>query len=355
MLDFELIRQAQARLKGHHIVTPLLEYEPINEMLGGRVLFKAEILQKTGSFKFRGAFNKIAALAPDIRTRGVVTYSSGNHAQGVAAAARHFGIAATVVMPSTAPLLKRQNTERLGAKLVLYDIKTGDRKAIAEAISVETGATIIAPYDDEMVMAGQGTIGLEIAEQLEQFPKSVKRFSDKNCGEKQTVETQISDSIESHDLLLAPIGGGGLMAGVSTALRHLMPDMQLYCVEPEGFDDTKHSLERGERVANQGHASSLCDAIITPTPGELTFPINLRTLTGGFAVDDASVMRATRVLFEVAKLVVEPGGAVGLAALLDNKLALQGRSAVIILSGGNLDLSSFISMCQAQQSDPAPP
>jgi len=315
-LDFALIAEAHERLNGHHVVTPLLEYPSINEMVGGRVLFKAENLQRMGSFKFRGAFNKIAALGAAQRARGVVTYSSGNHAQGVAAAARHFSIAATVVMPEDAPLLKRQNTQELGGQLVLYDQKTQDRKALAESIAAETGAIIIPPYDDEMVMAGQGTIGIEIAQQLQ------------------------AASIEV-DLLLCPVGGGGLMAGISTALRHMKPQMQLHCVEPEGFDDTRRSLIAGKRVANEKGASSLCDAIITPMPGELTFPINLKNLTGGLVVDDRSVMRAIIELFEKAKLVVEPGGAVGLAALLSGQLELQGRSVVVVLSGGNIDLSSF--------------
>jgi len=319
MLDFALIAEAYRRLEGHHVITPLLEYDSINEIVGGRVFFKAENLQRTGSFKFRGAFNKIAALGSEQRARGVVTYSSGNHAQGVAAAARHFTIPATVVMPEQAPLLKRQNTQQLGAELVLYDRETGDRKALAEAISAETGAVIIPPYDDEMVMAGQGTIGIEIAEQLQAAGLNA-------------------------DFLTCPIGGGGLMAGVSTALRHLMPAMQLYCVEPIGFDDTKRSLACGQRVANEGQGTSLCDAIVTPMPGELTFPINLGNLAGGFAVDEGNVIRAIAQLFERAKLVVEPGGAVGLAALLERQLDLQGRSAVVILSGGNMDLAAFLAM-----------
>jgi len=316
MLDYALIHQALTRLSDHRVVTPLLEYPLINEMLGGRVLFKAENLQKTGSFKFRGAFNKIASLEPSQRERGVVAYSSGNHAQGVAAAAQLFSIDATVVMPTDAPLLKRRNTEKLGARLVLYDQKTEDRKAIAEGISAKTGAIIVPPYDDEMVMAGQGTIGIEIV-------------------------TQLRMSRMEADFLLCPVGGGGLMAGISTVLRSLMPSTQLYCVEPEGFDDTRRSLEQGRRLANHGSAISICDAIITPMPGEMTFPVNLANLDGGFAVEESAIISAVDMLFEMAKLVVEPGGAVGLAALLANKLELQGRTVVIILSGGNMDLGRF--------------
>ncbi|MCX8995940.1 threonine/serine dehydratase [Rhizobiaceae bacterium BDR2-2] len=316
MLSFDSIAEACARLKGRHVVTPLLEYEPLNEMSGGRVLFKAENLQKTGSFKFRGAFNKIASLDPAARRRGVVTYSSGNHAQGVAAAAKAFGVPATVVMPQDAPALKRKNTERLGATVVLYDRRTGDRKAIAEKIGAETGAVIVPPYDDEMIIAGQGTIGIELSRQLDEA------------------------SIAA-DLLLCPVGGGGLIAGISTALRTLMPHMRIYCVEPAGFDDTRRSLEERRRVANAPDASSICDAIVTAMPGEVTFPINLANLAGGFAVGDGDVARAVDALFEIAKLVVEPGGAVGLAALLGRRLELDGRTAVVVLSGGNVDIAAF--------------
>ncbi|PWL18908.1 pyridoxal-5'-phosphate-dependent protein [Falsochrobactrum shanghaiense] len=316
MMDFSAISEAYDRLQGRHVRTPLLEYGQINELLGGRVLFKAENLQRTGSFKFRGAYNKIAALDPQLRARGVVAFSSGNHAQGVAAAAGAFGIAATVIMPADAPQLKRENTRRLGAELVLYDRQSGDRKAMAEKISAETGAVLVPPYDDEMVIAGQGTIGLEVAQQL------------KEAG--------------AHaDLLLCPVGGGGLVAGISIALRELLDGVKIYAAEPAGFDDTCRSLEKGERVANAPGATTICDAIVTPEPGEVTFPINLANLSGGFAVDDLEVARAVRMLFEVTKLVVEPGGAVAFAALLAKKIPLEGRTAVVILSGGNVDLEAF--------------
>lgn len=316
MISIEDIRQAAQRLGNNRGLTPILEVQAINALTGGRVLFKAENLQRTGSFKFRGAFNKIASLDPEQRGKGVVTFSSGNHAQGVAAAAAHFGVPATVVMPADAPALKRANTARLGAELVLYDRASGDRKAIATEISARTGAVLVPPYDDAAIMAGQGTIGLEIAQQTEAM--GVKP-----------------------DLLLCPIGGGGLMAGVSVAMRALLPDTQIYCVEPEGFDDTRISLERGQRTANQPGASSICDAIVTDIPGELTFGVVKRNLDGGLAVNDHEVLQAVETLFEEAKLVVEPGGAVGLAALLAGKLPLEGRTAVVILSGGNMDLDAF--------------
>ncbi|MBW5434067.1 threonine/serine dehydratase [Bradyrhizobium canariense] len=316
MITIDTIGQAYARLRGKHVLTPLLEYEHINDLVGGRVLFKAENLQRTGSFKFRGAYNKIASLDDRQRARGVVTFSSGNHAQGVAAAAKSFNIPATAVMPDDAPVLKIQNTRRLGAQVILYDRRTGDRRAIAENITQETGAIMVPPFDDEMVIAGQGTIGIEITEQLEAVRAPA-------------------------DILLCPAGGGGLIAGVSTATRALTPTLDVYCVEPEEFDDTCRSLKRGERVANEPGRTSICDAIVTQMPGELTFQINHANLSGGFAVSDQQVGSAVNELFEMTKLVVEPGGAVGFAALRSGALALNGRTAVVILSGGNVDLVQF--------------
>ncbi len=310
------IRSAAARLEGRHLRTPLLEYPLINEAAGGRVLFKPECLQRTGSFKFRGALNKIASLSEAERARGVVTFSSGNHAQGVAAAATLFAIPATIVMPEDAPAVKRENTARYGAAVVLYDRHTGDRRAIAERIMAETGAVMVPPYDDVAVIAGQGTIGLEVA-------------------------AQCADLGVNADLLLCPVGGGGLIGGISVAMRALSPATALYCVEPEGFDDTRRSLEAGSRVANPPGAVSICDAIVTQMPGELTFPINRANLTGGLAVGDAAVLDAMDLLFAQAKLAVEPGGAVGLAAILAGRIALEGRTAVVVLSGGNVDLASF--------------
>ncbi|MGX1741192.1 threonine ammonia-lyase [Bosea sp. NPDC055353] len=316
MVTIDTISQAHARLLGKHVLTPLLEYGQVNEVIAGRVLFKAENLQRTGSFKFRGAYNKIASLSDAQRARGVVTYSSGNHAQGVAAAAKAFGVPATVVMPEDAPALKRENTHRLGAEIVLYDRLTGDRRSIAEGIANETGAVIVPPYDDEMVISGQGTIGIEIADQLSALDVRA-------------------------DMLLSPVGGGGLIAGISTAMKARLPGIGVYCVEPEGFDDTRVSLERGERTGNRPGHATVCDAIVTQIPGEITFPINKANLSGGFAVCDADVAKAVRMLFEVAKLVVEPGGAVGLAALLANPATFRGKTTVVVLSGGNMDLDFF--------------
>jgi len=317
MIDISDIQRAAERLQGNIVRTPLIESDWLNDQLGGRVLFKAECLQRTGSFKIRGATSKLASLDEDQRRRGVIAYSSGNHAQGVAAAAKMLGINAKIVIPRDAPELKLANTRAYGASVVLYERETEDREAITGDIARKEDLTIIPPYDDELVIAGQGTVGLEIMQQLHQ------------------------DSI-SADAILAPCGGGGLIAGTATAIKSGMPDIDIFAVEPEGFDDTRRSLLAGERLANAPGASSICDAIVTPTPGELTFEINQKLLAGGFAVSDEAVIEAMAQAFTRLKLVVEPGGAVGLAALLCGAFPLNGKTAVVILSGGNMDIQSFV-------------
>ncbi|WP_265516847.1 threonine ammonia-lyase [Nitratireductor luteus] len=316
MIDLSDIEAACERLRGHAVLTPLLELPALNEMAGGRVLLKAEPLQRTGSFKFRGAYNRISKMSSEERACGVVAFSAGNHAQGVAAAAKAFGMSATIVMPTDAPVIKLRNTRRLGARVVTYDRLRDDREAIADAVRAESGAILIPPYDDEDVMAGQGTAGIEIAEQ---------------CAALGVVP----------DLLICPAGGGGLLAGIATAMASLSPATALYAAEPEGFDDLRRSLLAGERVVNAKGGSSICDAILTLTPGALTFPILKAHLAGGLTVSDAQVITAVNALFDEAKLVVEPGAAVGLAALLSGELPLKGRSAVVVLSGGNMDRSVF--------------
>ncbi|WP_068298576.1 threonine/serine dehydratase [Pararhodobacter sp. CCB-MM2] len=316
MITLTDILAARDRLAGQAVLTPLLEVPALNDLAGGRVLLKAEPLQKTGSFKFRGAYNRIAMMTPEERARGVVAFSAGNHAQGVAAAARRFDMAATIVMPSDAPAIKLRNTRRLGAEVVTYDRQRDDREAIAREVQARSGAILIPPYDDEGVMAGQGTIGLEIAGQ---------------CAALGLVP----------DLLACPVGGGGLMAGIATALAVLLPATRLYAVEPEGHDDTARSLAAGKRLANEGAPASICDAILTAIPGQTTFPVLKAHLTGGVAVSDAAVRDAVNLLYDEAKLVVEPGGAVGLAAILSGALPLDGGSAVVVLSGGNIDRAVF--------------
>lgn len=313
---FDDIIAAEKRIDGIAIKTPLLESKLLNERLGGRILFKPECLQKTGSFKFRGATNNIACLSDAAKTKGVVAFSSGNHAQGVALAATTAGVRSTIIMPEDAPMMKIENTKDFGAEVILYNRYTEDREEIGREFAERTGATLIKPYDAPLTIAGQGTIGLEIADQC--------------------LELDILP-----DYLLSPCGGGGLMAGICLAMAERMSTTKLYSVEPNGFDDTKRSLETGNYEVIDKDAKTYCDAIMTPTPGQITFPINQKHLSGGLSVSDAEVGAGMLVAFEYLKLVVEPGACVGLAALLANQLPLEGKSAVVILSGGNVDADLY--------------
>lgn len=306
------IQEAAQRMAGYAVRTPLLESPHLNHAIGGRLLIKAEPLQRTGSFKFRGAFNRIASIPHDQVQRGVVAHSSGNHGQAVASVARMFNIPATIVMPADAPEMKRRATESWGARVVPYDRLADDREAISAAIAAETGATLVAPYDDPLVIAGQGTVGLELADQL------------------RAIRTQ-------PDAVLVCCGGGGLTAGVATALASRLPGVPVYAVEPEGFGDTARSLAAGERVANPPGGRSLCDALMAPRPGALTFPINRALVKGGFTVNDDEVLAAMAAAFEHLKLVVEPGGAAALAAVLAGKMTTQDRKLAVICTGGNVD------------------
>ncbi len=310
--SFSDITAAAERIASHAVVTPLLESPALNRLLGGRVLLKAETLQRTGSFKFRGAFNRISQIPVDDRTGGVVAYSSGNHAQGVAAAAEILGISACIVMPEDAPSVKIENTRGYGAEVKLYDRYGQAREALAEALAEERGATLVRPYDDPQIIAGQGTCGLEIATQAKAMGAEI-------------------------DKLLICCGGGGLTAGCSLALKALRPQAEIFCVEPKGFDDTTRSLEAGESRANTPDARSICDALLAPEPGKLTFAINKRLLSGGLVVDDREVEAAMVYAANTLKLAVEPGGAVALAALLARRLDIQGQTVVAVLSGGNVD------------------
>jgi threonine dehydratase len=311
------VTEAAATLAGKAVVTPLLESALLNERLGFRLLVKPEMLQRTGSFKFRGAYNRMARIPEADRARGVVAFSSGNHAQGVAAAARAFGVAATIVMPADAPSIKIRNTREWGAKVVLYDRRTEDREAIGDRIAAETGATLVRPYDDRFVMAGQGTIGLEIADQAEALGARL-------------------------GAVVAPCGGGGMIAGIATALASRRPGLAVWAAEPEGFDDTRRSLAAGRRLANEPGAATACDALMAPTPGELTFAVNARLLAGGVAVSEDEVRHAMAICFEFLKLVVEPGGAVALAAALAGRVRPgSGEALAVVCSGGNVDPASF--------------
>ena len=306
------IEAAARRLAGRAVVTPLLESPALNARLGGRILLKPETLQRTGSFKFRGAFNRLSQLGEAERRAGVVAYSSGNHAQGVAAAAQLLDVPATIVMPSDAPRIKVANTEGYGAEVVPYAREAEDRKAIAEEIAAARGATIVPPYDDPDIIAGQGTCGLEICQQAEALGLRL-------------------------DAILVCCGGGGLTAGTATAARALSPETEVYTVEPAGWDDTARSLAAGQRLANQDPPPSFCDALLAATPGVLTFDVNRRVVAGGFAVSDEEVADAIRYAFSTLKLVLEPGGAVCLAALLSGRYDARDRCVAITLSGGNID------------------
>jgi threonine dehydratase len=310
------IEAAAKRIAGVAVRTPLINAPVLDDRLGARVFLKAETLQRTGSFKFRGAYNKISAIPKDRRAAGVVAYSSGNHAQGVAAAAKLLGMRATIVMPADAPRAKRERTAALGAEIVLYDRNTEDRAAIAGRIVAERGATLVPPYDDPLIIAGQGTIGREIVEDLAAL--GIKP-----------------------DMVVVGASGGGLAAGISLGVKARVPEAEFYTVEPEGFDDTLRSFASGKREHNPRMSGSICDALMSATPGELTFPITQALIGQGLTASDQEVARAVRYAFEELKLVVEPGGAIGLAALLAGKLDVQGKVVVGILSGGNVDAELF--------------
>ena len=313
---FAHVEAAAERLKGYAVVTPLLESTALNKRLGFRLLVKAEPLQRTGSFKFRGAFNRLVQLDPDQRRRGVVAFSSGNHAQGVAAAAEILGMPATIVMPADAPAIKLANTRGYGAEVVTYDRWTEDREAVAARIAGERGATIVKPYDEREIIAGQGTAGLEIIEQAAARGITI-------------------------DALAANSSGGGLIAGCALAFAARSPETKIYCAEPAGFDDHARSLTAGTRVANPPGATSICDALLAGTPGELTFAINRRLLAGGLVATDEEAKRAMVVAFNELKLVVEPGGAIALAAALEGRFPGNPRSIAVIASGGNVDPAVF--------------
>jgi len=310
------IRAAAERLRGKAVLTPLLESPTLNRRLGGRLLVKAETLQRTGSFKFRGAYNALVQFDGRQRRAGVVTYSSGNHAQGVAAAAELLGIPATIVMPADAPAIKIANTKSYGAEVVLYDRYKENREEVGSRIARERGATIVAPYDDPRVIAGQGTAGLEIAAQAKALGADL-------------------------DAVIVCCGGGGLTAGCATAIASESPDTEIYIAEPEGFDDTRRSLIAGERMSNDPNARSICDALLAPTPGVLTFAINRQLVTAGYAVSDAEVRRAMATAFLDLKLVIEPGGAAALTAVLSGKFAIEGKTVAVTASGGNVDRETF--------------
>lgn len=313
---FEQVRAAAARLAGRIVHTPLLRHRLLDEITGATVLVKPEPLQRTGSFKLRGATNAALLLPPEARRGGIVTHSSGNHGQACAAAAHMLGMKATIAMPSDAPAIKVEATRRWGAEIVPFDRHGVDRDALAETLAAERGATLIPPFDHPDVIAGQGTAALELLE---------------DAGALGLVP----------DAFAVCTGGGGLTAGCVLALEALAPKAEAFAVEPEGWDDTRRSLEAGRRVANQAPGSGLCDALLAKQPGALTFAINHRHLAGGVVVTEAEIFRAMRFAFEHLKVVAEPGGAVALAAVLAGKVAAKGGVIGVVISGGNVDPAVF--------------
>ncbi len=311
-VNYQDIVDARARIAPHVVHTPMLRNTLLDAMTGSTVLIKPEPLQRTGSFKFRGATNAALQLDEAGRRAGIVTHSSGNHGQAVAAAAKAVGAHATIFMPSDAPRIKVESTRRWGAEIVPYDRNKDDRFALTEEFAKRTGAILVPPYDHPHVIAGQGTLALELAEDAQRAGLAM-------------------------DVLLVNAGGGGLVAGCATAMQGVSPSTKIYATEPEGSDDTARSLAAGTRLANAPGASQLCDSLLTVMPGELTFPINQKLLAGGLVVSDAEVLRAMAFAFEHLKLVVEPGGAVSLAALLTGKIDARGKVVGIVVSGGNVD------------------
>ncbi|MCE2516683.1 MAG: threonine/serine dehydratase [Alphaproteobacteria bacterium] len=312
--DYADVAAAVTRIAPFARRTPLLSSPRLDAMMGGRLLIKAEPLQVTGSFKYRRATNAVQMLADDVTT--VVAWSSGNHAQAVACAARTRGIKAIIVMPEDAPEAKKQGTTELGGEVVTYNRYTESREEIGAALAERHKATVIPPFDYLPVIAGQGTIGVEMAEQLR----------DENI---------------TPDQVICCTGGGGLLAGLCLGLHESFPDVPIYGAEPEGFDDFAQSLAAGERQACAPEARSICDAIVTPMPGKMTFPINKEHVTGGLVVSDDDALMAMALAWQHLKLVVEPGGAVALAAALTGKIDITGKTTVVVASGGNVDQPMF--------------
>lgn len=314
--DFSDVERAALRIMSHAVRTPVLESPKLNDLTGGRILIKAECLQRTGSFKFRGAWNRISKLDPAEHPGGVVAFSSGNHAQGVAAAAQIRGLPALIVMPADTPEIKKANTRGYGAEIVTYDRATEDREAIAARFVIEREAVLVPPFEHPDIIAGQGTAGLELAEQAAAL------------------------GVELDDVLVC-CSGGGLTAGIALAMEAKSPATRVHTVEPVGFDDYARSLRSGKIEKNPKASGSICDALLSVEPGEMTFAINRPRLAEGLVVSEAEAAEAVRFAFENLKVVVEPGGAVALAAVLAGKIPTKDRSIGVIASGGNCDADLF--------------
>ena len=315
-MNIDMIRAAATRLEGVVRRTPLLSSPFLDEIAGRRVWIKPECLQHTGSFKFRGGYAALSALPEKVRARGVLAYSSGNHAQGVALAARMHGVSSVIVMPADAPRLKIDNTRALGAEVVIYDRATENREEIGTTLSADRGLTLIRPYDEPEVIAGQGTTGLEIAAQAAEA------------------------GFKAADVIVC-CGGGGLSSGIALALEAEAPALRVRPAEPEGFDDVARSLASGTVEKNSAAAGSICDAIVTPQPGQITFPILNRLAGPGLVVSDTEALQAMAQAFQRLKLVAEPGGAVALAAALYRADQIDGEDVIVTISGGNVDTDVF--------------
>ena len=316
--SYQGVVDAARQIEGAAVRTPLIESPALNERMGGRVLLKAETMQVAGAFKFRGAYNRISRLTDEERARGVVAFSSGNHAQGVAAAARMVGASATIVMPADSPAIKVAGVKAFGGEVRLYDRWTESREEIGGQLARDKNAVLVPPFDDPFISEGQGTTALEILDQAN----------------------------GPIDRLVCCCSGGGLMAGINLVLEAQSPATESWAVEPENYDDTARSLKAGERVGHPKGPPSICDALQTPVPGELTFPINQRVLKGALTISDAEAAEAMRYAFRTLKLVVEPGGAAALAAVLAGKVETKGRTTAVVLSGGNIDPGLFAAIIE---------
>ena len=315
-MNIDMIRAAATRLEGHARRTPLLSSPFLDEIAGRRVWIKPECLQHTGSFKFRGAWSALSAMDPDTRAKGVIAFSSGNHAQGVALAAKLHGTSAVIIMPADSPQLKLDNTRAYGAEVVTYDRGGEDRDAIGARLSEERGLTLIKPFDEPLVIAGQGTCGLEIAEQAN------------------------AHNIKDADVIVC-CGGGGLTSGIALALEAEAPTLRVRTAEPEEFDDVARSLRSGKIEHNTKTSGNICDAIITPQPGDITFPLMQPRCGPGLVVSEDEALQAMAHAYNRLKLVAEPGGAVALAAALFRTDDINGDDVIVTISGGNVDAPMF--------------
>lgn len=314
---YDDILSAAETIRGEAVRTPLLRCDALDEATGCKVFVKPENLQRTGSFKFRGAYNAISKLSDEERARGILANSSGNHAQGVGDASRAFGCASTIIMPADAPVMKVERTKALGSKVIHFDRASQDREAILTRVREETDSIVVHPYNNAMVIAGQGTVGLEIVEDIKALGLQLDRI---------TVCT----------------GGGGLTAGIALSINQHFPNAKVHSVEPENFDDYKRSIESGKRERNASTAGSVCDAIIAPSPGAIGFEINKTLLHSGLVVTDNEALAAIRFAYQELKMVVEPGGAVALAGVLKYGKDWAGDTVALVLSGGNVDPDIFV-------------